>query len=103
MIREDIRVEYDNSKAKLLTLEEKIKSQKENSTMEKGEIARLDDEKVLLERDRDRFLGQMKGLDIEIQGAKPSADLPEGHQGINQQLDALRELQQMLKEYMKEV
>lgn len=102
-IREEIRMEYDNRKSKLEVLEVQIKSQKENPTMEKGDIARLDDDKVLLERDRDKFLSQMKGLDLEVEGSKPTADYPEGVQGVNQQLDALRELQGMLKSYIKEL
>lgn len=102
-IREDIRMEFDNLKGKLNALETQIESQKKTPTMEAGDIARLDDNKVLLNRDIERLLGQMKGLDIEISGSKKTEEYPDGIQGIDQQLDALRELQLMLKAYIKEI
>ena len=98
-IREEIRVEYDNLKSKLSILETQIKAQKDSPTMEKGEIARLDDQKVLLDRDIERYLKQMKGLDLEVEGSRPTAEYPDGVQGINQQLDSLRELIGMLEDY----
>ena len=91
MIREEIRQEYDNDKSKLAILEERIKKQKDK---------KLDDEKVLLERDIKNFEKQMDGLDIEIKGSRKTVDFPDGIQGVNQQIDALRELQEMLKEYI---
>lgn len=100
-IREDIRQEYDNQKSKLSLLESQIKAEEAKPTMEKGDFARLGDEKVLLERDIERYLQQMKALDLEIQGSKPTAEFHDGVQGINDQLDALRELAEMLKEYIK--
>ena len=102
-IREDIRVEYDNMRSKLSTLEAQIKTQKEKSTMEAGDIARLDDQKALLDRDVERLLGQMKALDLEVEGSKKTEEYPDGVQGIQQQLDALRELQIMLRSYIKEL
>ena len=101
MIREEIRMEYDNCNSRLSVLQDEIKKQAEKPSMEKGEIARLDDKKVLLDRDIERFLGQMKGLDLEINGSKPTQEYQDGVQGINHQLDALRELQGMLKDYIK--
>lgn len=100
MIREEIRMEYDNLKSKLSVLEGEIKTEKENPKMEKGEAARLDDRKVLIDRDIERFIGQMKGLDLEVNGSKPTEEYRDGVQGINQQLDSLRELQGMLKSYI---
>jgi len=100
-VREEIRQVYDQSKAKLHAKEEQIKQQAETPTMEAGEIARLDDDKVLLEKDIKRYEEQMAGLDIEVNGAAPSSDYPEGIQGINIQIDSLQELKQMLKEYIK--
>ena len=82
-------------------LEAQIKAQKEKPTMEAGEIARLDDQKVLLERDIERFKEQMKGLDLEVHGSKPTAEYHDGVQGVKQQLEALRELVGMLKDYLK--
>jgi len=102
-IREEMRQEYDNLKAKLSVLETQIKTQKEKPTMEKGEIARLDDSKVLLDRDIERYANQMKALDLEVEGSKPTAEYHDGVQGINDQLDALRELYQMLQDYIKKL
>ena len=101
-IREEVRVEYDNLKNKLALLETQIKQQKENPTMEKGDIARLDDQKVLIERDMERFLNQIKSLDLEVNGSKPTNDYPDGVSGITQQLESLRELKDMLKECIKQ-
>ena len=102
-IREEIRQEYDNLKSKLSVLEAQIKSQKEKPTLEVGEIARLYDQKVLLDRDIERLLAQMKGLDLEVEGSKVTQEYPDGVQGVNQQLDALRELVGMLKSYVKDL
>ena len=102
-IREEIRVEYDNMRSKLATLENQIKTQKEHPTMEAGDIARLDDQKVLLDKDIERLLGQMKGLDLEVEGSGKTNEYPDGVQGLNQQIDALRELQIMLKSYIKQI
>lgn len=103
LIREELRVEFDNLKSKLSTLETQITSQKEKPIMEAGDIARLDDQKVLLDRDIERLLEKMKALDVEIVGSKPTSDYPNGVQGIDQEIDALRELQIMLNSYIKEL
>lgn len=103
MIREEIRVEYDITKSKLEVLNIKIKSEKEKPTMPEGDIARLDDEKIRIENDLKRYEGQMKDLDIEINGCKPNQDYQEGVVGINQQLESLRELLIMIKDYIKKI
>jgi len=103
MVREEIRQVYDQVKSKLYSKEEQIKQQKETPTMEAGEIARLDDDKVLLEKDIKRYEEQMAGLDIEVNGAAPSQDYPEGIQGINVQIDSLHELKGMVKDYIKSI
>ena len=132
-IRENIRQEYDNVLSKLDIVENKLKSQKKdpnkicvvhnpetgNSKVHKdqgtcaceyidnhieiGEIERFYDNIVLLERDRDRFRAQMISLDSEVNGAAPTSEYPDGIQGINDQLDALRELMNMLKNYIKSI
>lgn len=104
MIREEIRQEYDNQKSKLMVLETQIESEEskpDEFKMEKGEFARLGDQKVLLENDIEKFTQQMKGLDLEIAGSKPTAEFHDGVQGINDRLDALRELVGMLHDYIK--
>lgn len=101
MIRELERKEYDNLMAKLDALDRQIKSQKENPTLEEGEIKRLDDNKVILEQNIQKKKDLLKALDIEIQGTKPTNEYPDGVQGITQYIDGLQELKQMIKEYIK--
>lgn len=103
MIREEVRQEYDKSRAKLDILQTQIKAQKETPTMEEGEIKRLDDQEVLLKRDVERYEAQIKMLDLDVQGTKPTNEYPDGVTGINHQIDSLRELQVMLKEYIKQI
>lgn len=99
-IREEVRQTYDQAKSKLAVLNEEIKKQAEKPTMEKGEIARLDDQRVLLERDVKRYEDQILALDVEVYGSNKTNEYPDGHQGINQQLDAFHELLGMIKSYM---
>lgn len=98
-IREEVRQEYDNQKSKLAVLDVQIKSRE--PTLKKDELAKLADQKVLIERDIERYLGQMKGLDLEVHGSRATNEYPEGVQGINDQLESLRELVGMLREYIK--
>ena len=100
-IREDIRKEYDNTRSKCHTLSEQIKQHKLEKKLNKAEIAKIEDQLTLLERDRLRFEEQMKAIDIEVKGAKASMDYPNGVAGINQTIDSLRELKDMLRDYIK--
>ena len=79
-IREDIRQEYDFMVSRVENFDNTIKTWPEDGDV--GERKRVEDQKVLAERDRDRLLNQIKDLDIEISGAKPTAENPEGHIGI---------------------
>lgn len=71
--------------------------------MEVGEIERLYDQKVLYERDQERYLAQMKEFDLQVQGCLPNQEYQEGVRGINQEIDALIELMAMIKSYIKTV
>jgi len=102
-IRDQIRQECDNNKARLDSIEQQIKNQKENPTLEEGEIKRLDDTKVILEREIERLTQQMRGLDLDVSGSKPTNEFPDGLEGINHQIDALYELKQMIKAYLKQI
>lgn len=95
-IREDVRKEYDFMKSRIATLTSQIEN-----FMGKAEKARLEDDKVRAERDVARFEQQMKNLDIEIYGIKPSAENPDGVSGIVDQIESLRELKGMLKSWIK--
>ena len=63
----------------------------------------MEDTKVILERDIGRYEGQMKQLDLEVAGSNPTAEYPDGVQGINQQIDNLRELSEMLKDWIRKI
>lgn len=96
-IREGVRMEYDNQKSKLHVLEERTK----NFTGEEGDKKRLEDQVMLLKRDMERFEAQMKQLDLDVHGSKPTVEYPDGVQGINHQIDSLQELKVMLKDWVK--
>jgi len=98
-IREDVRKEYDNSKNRLVIIEEEIKNWPQEK--DQGDKARLEDKVVLLKRDVERFEAQLKALDLEINGSKPTSEYPDGVQGINHQIDSLQELKIMVKEWIK--
>lgn len=98
-IREDVRREYDAMKARIDTLDAQIKGWPKDRSID--ERKRLEDDKVRAERDVARFEQQMVGLDAEIDGIKPSKDYPDGVAGISHQIDSLRELQSMLKSWIK--
>lgn len=105
-VREQIRQEYDQCRSRMEILLTNIKMGEEPGGLKEkdpGEFARLDDDKVRLEKDIERKLAQMKSLDIEVQGSKATAELPEGHQGINETITALHELIQVTKDYLKQL
>ena len=98
-IREDVRREYDTQKSRLSILDEQIKNWSKDK--DEGERKGLEDKVVLLKRDIERFEAQMKQLDLEMEGSKPTNEYPDGVQGISHQVDSLMELKQMLKEWIK--
>ena len=105
-IREEVRQTYDQCKGKLLSLETTIKQEKEKDKkapgkMADGDVARLEDETVRLKRDIERYEAQIKGMDLDVNGSRATNEYPDGVAGINQQLDSLRELEGMLKDYIK--
>ena len=103
-IREGIRKEYDNLRSRL----EVLNTQIEKESAPKGlretaidEFKRLEDQKVILEKDIETKKNQMDNLDAEVNGLAASAENPGGSPGINHQLDAYRELAGMIKEYVR--
>ena len=99
--REELRVEYDRQKAQLSTLETQMKLVDEGKTpMEEGERKRLDDKKVLLERDVKRMAEGREEGDPQEDGL----NLKNFDRTIsihNAQVDQLHSLQGMVKEYIK--
>ena len=102
-IREEIRQNYDNIKAQIPVIQEKYEKAKEKNELPKGDIERIKDEQTKLEAERDRLELQIAGLDREVYGAKPTAEEPNGFDGIEQTLESLRELAEMVKDYMKKL
>lgn len=100
-IREDVRVEYDNLKAKREVVKGNIEKEKTTPTMSKDEAARLDDELVLIDRDIERYQQQMEGLDLEIDGSAATNQYPDGVPGLTQQIDQLQDLKVIIKDYKK--
>lgn len=102
-IREEIRQKYDNDKARLSQLLDQIKDQGLKPTMEAGEIARLDDQRVLMEKGQEDLERQLKGCDLEVQGSPKTNEYPEGIQGLNQQIENLQELKLMVRDWIKQL
>jgi chromosome segregation ATPase len=98
-IREDIRIEFDQARARLAPVEEQLKTLDEKKDKER--IEELTKQLTMVTEDANRYLAQMKHIDVEVAGSGPTEEYPDGFQGINQQLDALRELEQMIKDYIK--
>lgn len=103
-IREEVRQDYDRMKARLETLDGMIAKESEAGGLKEtnvDEFKRLEDNKVLLEKDIQERVNSMNDIDAEINGTKPSMENPNGSHGINQLLDSLRELQGLIKNYVK--
>jgi len=100
-IREDVRQEYDFLKSRIATLEAQI----ENWPADRDEAEKqtLVDQKARAEVDRDRFEEQMKRLDVEVEGSRPTNEHPDGYDGIVQQIESLQELVGMLRDWVKKV
>lgn len=97
-IREGVRGEYTFMKSRIQNFEEQIKNWGKKDVNEKK---RVEDQKVLAERDLQRFEAQLKQLDVEIDGIKPNSEYTNGHEGITQQIESLQELLSMLKDWIK--
>lgn len=94
--REDIRQNYDGLKSRVDILKAKIESEKANN-----EKTASQDDLVRLEADIKKREDQMSFIDLEVYGSGKTQDHPEGYEGVEQQLEALRELKSMLEQYLK--
>jgi hypothetical protein len=100
-VRESIRQEYDFMLARADSFKKQIAEWPKDK--DEGERKRLEDQLVLVERDAERLLAQIKSLDIEIEGAKKSNEYPDGVTGIVQNVDSLVELQGMLRDWIRKL
>lgn len=100
-IREGIRRDYDQMKSRISTMEQQIKDWPADKDV--GDRKRIEDDKVRAERDAERYVKQMQMLDVEVEGAKPTAENPQGHTGLTQQIDSLREVEKMVQDYLKDL
>jgi hypothetical protein len=118
-IREEVRMQYDSLKAKVQMIKDRMKTFpaldpklaelpysdpqliKEKKQKWSDEENKLDDEKVLMERDIERYQAQMKMMDETITGVAPTADNPEGSIGLDSEIESLQELKGLYKAYIK--
>lgn len=98
-VREDIRKIYDGAQAKKASLENQIKNWPKDKDV--GDKARLEDEVVRTQRDIERYQAQMKEIDIQIHGTKPTNEYPDGADGMDQRVESFVELQGMLKDWIR--
>ena len=105
MIREEVRQQYDNFSQKLHLIETRLKAEKEKekSEISKDELARIEDQKVILEKEIEKCKGQMSKIDIDVNGLPPCAQEPEGLVGHNETIESLRELLGMVKTYIRRI
>lgn len=96
-IREEVREQYDTTKAKVFNLEQ-LRDAIEAGKPEREPLQKDIDK---LTEDAKRYEGHMRQLDVEVSGAAPSADYPEGALGATDQIESLRELEGMLSDYIK--
>ena len=68
-----------------------------------SEIEVLYDKKEIMTNNLGRYEAQMKQMDLDVYGSKKTNQYPDGVDGIEQQLEALRELEKMCKQYMKSI
>lgn len=101
-VREEIRQEYDNVRSKIYALESQLTTEKDkDKKTPKEELNKVKDQLEILKKDEQRYKDQMQQIDIEVQGMKANAEYPNGLAGINQTLDSLRELKDMIRDYIK--
>ena len=102
--RESYRLSYDNLRNKLEQLNIKVKKESEPGGWKEtkpDEFARFADDEAILKAEIEKQKSWIDGLDLEVVGSPITAQYPDGVQGVNQQLDALRDLQETLKQYIK--
>ena len=111
--RESIRREYDGAQAKLSIIEAQILAFPEDKTKWTDDQKRVEDAKALLVRDiegelngdgtvaRPGYKHKMRDLDLEIHGSPKTNEFPDGVEGIDQQIEGLRQLQALTKRYIK--
>lgn len=100
-IREDIRKEYDSMQSRIATIDNQIGNFPDDGN--KDELKRLSEAKDLAMRDIERFKAQIDQLDAEVNGQSANEYNPEGTIGIVHNIDSLRELEQMLKDWIKTI
>lgn len=115
ILRENTRKEYDGACSKLQVIETQIKALPENKKDWTDEQKRLEDQKVLLVQDiegvrngdgsvaKPGYKDVMGEMDVQIHGSGKTQEYPDGINGIAQQIQGLRELQQILKMFIKKI
>ena len=102
--REKVRKDRDDRSARLSDLNARITKESEAGGLKEtnpDEFKRLEDDKVLLERDITRFENQMDDIDIELNGTDASDKYPDGIIGIDEKIDLYSEAKGLFKKYIK--
>lgn len=99
--RERYRVEYDNLKAKQEQLLQVIDAQAKTPTMRDDDIARLPDERDRTAKQLKEYEEKMQQCDNELSGVAPTAENTAGLPGIETMIEALRDLAEVYKAYVK--
>lgn len=98
-LREKVRQEYDNLKARLQIIQARLDSMKGKESTD--EYKGIQDEQTRANLSLKSYEEQMTAMDTDVNGSPKTNQYPEGYEGINDQLGALRELVVMLKDYQK--
>lgn len=98
-VREEMREEYDALSARIHSHEAQIKDFKGK----KEDKATIEDTLARTKVEKDRIEGQIRGLDLEVNGSKPTNEIPDGYTGIYTQIDSMRELRGMLTSWISKV
>lgn len=93
-VREGIRRQYDQGNDALSRLKAQAEGLKEVPEELKANLENT--EKLV-----NQFKGQIDELDLRMNGALPSEAEPEGVVGMNQQLEALVQLREYVKAFVK--
>lgn len=98
-IREEIRQELDFMKSRV----DVFTKQLDQMTKKDEGFGEVSDNLERAKKDVERLEGQIAGIDLELNGSKPTNQYPDGVTGVYHQIDSLRELVGMLQSYIKKL
>lgn len=100
-LREEVRQEYDQERARLAAIDLRIKNKAETiKNIGEGEFKKIEDEKVLSEKRIEALKNEMTILTEKTEGSKPTNQHPEGLIGNTQTIEKLYELIDYVRAYI---